>query len=57
MTEETLGYRFPEFIRMVLSNEPIEEMYIGKYGIPETDEPDVPAKEEKSSFFGKLFRR
>gem|GEM_PF-363021 len=56
----------PEFIRMVLSNEPIEETYIGQVaaaGDAESEEPSPeapatkePAKEKKTSFFGKLFK-
>ena len=45
-----------EFIRMVLKNEPIDETLIGEDGLPVSAEPEQPAEEKKTSFFGKLFK-
>ena len=47
----------PEFIRMILENEPLEETPTGEGGSANYVPPEKPAKEEKTSFFGKLFRR
>lgn len=54
----------PEFIKMILSEEPIDEFATGEGGIsyeetqpPEAPVSEEPAKEEKKSFFGKLFGR
>ena len=51
----------PEFIKMVLKNEPIEETFISREGIADDTEseeaiPEEPVKKEKKSFFGKLFK-
>jgi len=51
----------PEFIKLVLKNEPIDETLIEKDGIPVSEEPEQPeedaaAAKEKTSFFGKLFK-
>ena len=45
----------PEFIRMILKNEPIEETPTGEGGLANYVKPEKPVKEEKTSFFGKLF--
>ena len=50
----------PEFIRMVLSEEPIDEFSTGEGGISHDEPPEIPVQEEKKekkSFFGKLFSR
>lgn len=50
----------PEFIRMVLSEEPIDEFSTGEGGISHDEPPEIPVQEEKKekkSFFGKLFKR
>lgn len=46
----------PEFIKMILSNEPIEETATGEGGLANYVPPEKPAKEEKTPFFRKLFR-
>lgn len=46
----------PEFIKMVLSNEPIDETPTGEGGLANYVPPEKPAKEEKTSFFSKLFK-
>ena len=46
----------PEFIRMVLKNEPIDETLLDEDGLPVSAEPEQPAEEKKTSFFGKLFK-
>lgn len=48
----------PEFIKMILSDEPIDEIFTGERDADEEDQPEIPQKkEEKKSFFGKLFGR
>ncbi len=47
----------PEFIKMILSNEPIDEFATGEGGTANYVPPEKPAAEKKTSFFGKLFRR
>lgn len=47
----------PEFIRLILENEPLEETPTGEGGPASYVPPEKPAKEEKTSFLGKLFRR
>ena len=46
----------PEFIKMILSNEPIEETATGEGGLANYVPPEKPAKEEKTPCFRKLFR-
>ncbi len=51
----------PEFIKMILSEEPIDEFSTGEGGLSHDEQPEIPAQEEKKSekksFFGKLFKR
>ena len=50
----------PEFIKMILSEEPIDEFSTGEGGISHDEPPEIPVQEEKKekkSFFGKLFSR
>ena len=47
----------PEFIKMILSEEPIDEFFTGEGGISYEERPIKPTQEEKKSFFGKLFKR
>ena len=47
----------PEFIKMILKNEPIDEVATGEGGLANYVPPEKPAEEKKTSFFGKLFRR
>ena len=47
----------PEFIKMILKNEPIDEVATGEGGLANYVPPEKPADEKKTSFFGKLFRR
>jgi hypothetical protein len=43
---------------MILSDEPIDEIFTGERDADEEDQPEIPQKkEEKKSFFGKLFGR
>ncbi len=47
----------PEFIKMILRNEPIDETPTGEGGLSNYVPPETPAKQEKTSFFRKLFGR
>jgi hypothetical protein len=46
----------PEFLRMILRNEPIDETPTGEGGPADYVQPEKPAEEKKTSFFGKLLR-
>ena len=47
----------PEFIKMILSEEPIDEFFTGEKDTAREEQPETPQKEEKKSFFAKLFGR
>lgn len=47
----------PEFIKMILSEEPIDEFFTGEKDTAREEQPETPPKEEKKSFFAKLFGR
>ena len=46
----------PEFLRMILRNEPIDETPTGEGGLADYVQPEKPAEEKKTAFFGKLLR-
>ena len=46
----------PEFIKLILKDEPIDEKSTGEKFEIEYEQPEAPVKEEKKSFFGKLFK-
>lgn len=51
----------PEFIKMILSEEPIDEFSTGEGGLSHEEPPEIEVEveiqDEKPSFFGRLFKR